>query len=68
MTISKKQIREYLGHNGYDCKVKIKRDGQIMCYGSTDPFDRSRDFWHGCGTVDEIINQMIDEQTYCKPV
>lgn len=49
-----KQIRESLGHNGVECRVRIKRDGSILRYGSPDPFDRSCDYWHFIGHVHDI--------------
>jgi len=45
MKVTKKQIREYYGHNGQDCRVRITRNGEVLRYGSPDPFDRSKDYW-----------------------
>jgi len=62
MQITHKQIREYLGHDGNNCKVVIHQDATIDCYGSPDIFDRSMDYWYGCGTVAEIKQQIENEQ------
>lgn len=53
-----KRIRKWLGHNGYECRVKIKRDGTVWRYGACDPFDRSKDFWGYMGTRDEICDEI----------
>lgn len=58
MTIIDKQIRDYLGHNGAECRVTIKRDGSVHRFGSDDAFDRSQDGWHYMGTRDEIIREI----------
>jgi len=34
MRITNKEIRDYYGHNGHECKVKIKRNGEIHRFGS----------------------------------
>ncbi len=44
------EIREYLGHNGVECLVEI-RHGHVQRYGSTDPTDRSMDFWQDHGAL-----------------
>lgn len=46
-----KALREYYGHNGDTCKVVVKRNGDILRYGSPDASDRSKDFWHYVGDV-----------------
>lgn len=56
--ITDKAIREHYGHNGVECVVRIKRNGEIHRYGSPDPFDRSRDYWHYVGTRDEAIREI----------
>lgn len=53
--MTNKQIREYLGHNGAECIVRIKRDGTVMRYGAPDPADRSKDFWQYWGHVTDYI-------------
>ncbi len=51
------RIREHLGHNGAECRVRIHRDGRVERYGSPDPTDRSRDFWAFVGLFDEIFDE-----------
>ena len=58
--ITDKMIREWYGHNGVECRVVIKRDGQIMRYGSPDCFDRSKDYWSHVGYRDETIREMTE--------
>lgn len=55
-------IREALGHNGHDCKVKIKRNGIVERFGSPNPFDRSMDWWQYIGTRDEVV-KLIQRQS-----
>lgn len=43
--ITDKAIRNYYGHNGTECRVRISRDGSIHRYGSPVTTDRSKDFW-----------------------
>jgi len=50
----KKQIRRSFGHGRGYRTVKITTDGQITYWGSTDPFDRTHDYWHDGGTVDDF--------------
>lgn len=50
-----KEIRERLGHNGIECRVKICRDGKVLRYGSPNPFDRSRDYWQFMGHVSDQV-------------
>ncbi len=57
------QIREHLGHNGAECRVRIHRDGRVERYGSPDPTDRSRDFWAFVGLFDEIFGEIVSEST-----
>lgn len=52
--ITNKQIRDYLGHNGCECRVRITRDGRVLRYGSPEPTDRSRDYWSYMGAVADI--------------
>jgi hypothetical protein len=54
-----KEIREHLGHNGHECRVRIWRDGTVERHGSPiSDTDRSRDFWAYVGERDEIESQM----------
>ena len=59
--ITHKQIREFLGHNGDERKVRITRDGLVLTYGSTDHTDRSKDFWAEVGTVEGVAAQIERE-------
>uniref|UniRef100_A0A6H1Z9V6 Uncharacterized protein n=1 Tax=viral metagenome TaxID=1070528 RepID=A0A6H1Z9V6_9ZZZZ len=56
--VSNKQIREYLGHGQGTCKVRIKSNGTIYIYGSTDDFDRSKDFWAFAGWKEDVIREI----------
>ena len=49
--MTNKQIREYLGHNGHECRVRITRDGKIYRHGSPVVIDRTKDFWACMGHV-----------------
>ena len=57
-----KQVREYLGHNGYECRVRISRTGDVTRYGSPDSSDRAHDYWHDMGTVFKILQQIDREK------
>lgn len=61
MQITDKAIREYYGHNGHECRVRISRDGTITRHGSPDPFDRSKDFWAFIGTRDGAVREMTND-------
>lgn len=56
--ITDKQIRQYLGHNGVECRVRIKRNGMIYRHGSPDPADRSKDFCIELGCKSDCIFEM----------
>lgn len=56
-TMTNKQIRHALGHNGVECKVRITHDGTVRRYGSPDPTDRSKDFWQFMGHVSDFKEQ-----------
>ena len=64
MKITQSMIREYLGHAPPECRVRVTRGGEVHRIGSDDPFDRGRDFWHYCGTVDEIAREMATVREY----
>ncbi len=49
-----KQIRDYLGHNGRECRVRIKRNGEIWRFGSREDTDRSHDYWAHIGYDTEV--------------
>lgn len=48
-------IRQHLGHGDGNRKVRIKQDGTVEYYGSTDHFDRQHDYWHYAGERDELL-------------
>ena len=54
-----KQIREYLGHNNRECRVRIKRNGEIWRYGSREDTDRSGDYWKLVGYDNNIVADML---------
>ncbi len=56
--ITNKKIREYFGHNGVECRVRISRDGTVTRYGSPDPFNRSMDYWQDLGDVDYVAKEI----------
>ena len=56
-------IREYLGHNGAECRVRIKADGSVERYGSPDAADRSKDFWADTGTREDVLKEIAREET-----
>jgi hypothetical protein len=55
VSVTDKQIREWYGHNGRECRVCIRRDGTVERYGSPDPTDRSADYWAYLGTREQIV-------------
>ena len=57
---TKAQIREHLGHGTGYRRVRIHNDGRVTYYGSTDPFDRSHDYWHDGG---HVSHYRIDTET-----
>lgn len=59
--ITDKQIREFLGHNGHECTVRIRKDGTVERYGSPNPLDRSKDFWAYMGTREDVIREIKRE-------
>ena len=59
MKITDKMIREYLSHNGAECKVRIAHDGNVYRHGSPDYFDRSADYWAWVGYREQIIAEMV---------
>ena len=52
-TMTNKQIREALGHNGHECRVRITREGKIYRHGSPVVIDRTKDFWAYVGHVSD---------------
>ena len=69
MSVTNQQIREYLGHNGSECRVRISRDGRITRHGSPNPTDRSQDFWAYMGEKDDypstIIGSVVETSRQC---
>ena len=61
MKITDKEIREYLGHNGHECKIRITEDGDVYRYGHRDPMDRSSDYWAWMGKRNEIAEEIETE-------
>ena len=59
-TITNKDVRDYLGHDGSNCKVKIKSGGKVWMYGSADAFDRTWDWWHFIGDLADIKIKMFE--------
>lgn len=60
--ITDREIREYLGHNGVECRVRICRDGTVLRYGSPDEFDRSQDFWVFKGYREDVVREIREEE------
>ncbi len=64
MKITDKQIRDYLDHNGHECKVKIRRwDGVVIRWGMPDPTDRSRDWWAYMGLREDVAREIEIEKS-----
>lgn len=63
MKITKPMIREWLGHNGAECRGRIKQNGEVHRIGNGhDPLDRGRDYWHYCGMVEDVARDMASAQ------
>lgn len=69
--ITDKQIREAFGHDGKNCRVRIRRTengrpipggGIVERFGSPDPFDRSMDFWAFEGYRDDVVTEIWAEE------
>jgi hypothetical protein len=58
-TITDREIRVYLGHGQGNRRVRIKRDGTVEYYGSTNDIDRSHDYWHFGGMRSDIERQVL---------
>ena len=58
LEVTDADIRRYLGHNGVECKVRIKRNGDVCRYGSPEPTDRSLDFWVWIGKRHAIVREI----------
>jgi hypothetical protein len=53
-------IREHLCHGVGTTRVRICRDGQVLMYGSTDPY-RPMDWWRYVAERDELLRQIVQE-------
>ena len=62
MKITARDVRKYLGHGDGNRRVRVSRDGHVTYYGSTDPADRSHDYWHEGGWTREYISRIEFEQ------
>lgn len=51
-------IREHLGHGIGGRRVRVTKKGEVHYYGSTDPYDRSHDYWHWGGWREEILREL----------
>jgi hypothetical protein len=47
------EIRAFWSHGEGNRKVRITRDGKVTYYGSRSHTDRSHDYWHGAGYVEQ---------------
>ena len=59
MKVTDADIREIYGHNGHECHVQIRKNGEVVRYGSPDPTDRSMDFWAQIGWREDIAEQIV---------
>ena len=64
MAITDREIREYLGHNGKECRVRIanKNGRAVTRRGSPDPESRGYDYWRFMGWRAEIVAQIEAER------
>ena len=61
--ITNRDIRDYLGHGEGNRRVRIKHDGTVEYYGSTEHTDRSHDWWHYGGTREELAREIAQMHT-----
>ena len=59
-----KQIRAYLGHGRGNRYVHIETGGRVKYYGSTNDSDRSDDYWHDGGYIEDFI--VSDDGSVCQ--
>jgi hypothetical protein len=59
--ITDREIREYLGHNGSECRVRIQKDGTVLRNGSPNYTDRSKDEWLYLGKRDQFVREISAE-------
>jgi len=50
---TKKSLREWIGHNGVECRVRLKRNGEVLMFGCPVETNRNLDFWRVVGIWDE---------------
>lgn len=54
--ISKTKKQQIANHYGYE---HVRRQGnEVYGYGSSDPYNRQRDYWHLIGTVSEVLAEL----------
>jgi len=58
--VTNKIVREYLGHNGVECKVTISKSGEVYRRGSPNPTDRSSDYLCHIGDIDDIKKEIVE--------
>jgi len=51
----KQKIRNFLGHNGKECRVKITNTGKVLRFGSPYFPDKSKDYWQDMGYVEDYF-------------
>jgi hypothetical protein len=62
--MTNKELRTYLNHGIGSRRIKIKRDGSIVAFGSAhSDTDRSMDFWQWVGYREDIERQARIEKT-----
>lgn len=54
----KKMIRAYFGHNGVECRVKIKNDGTVLRHGHPESTNRSADVWIYLGEAADLLREI----------
>ena len=54
---TKAEIRYSLGHGKGNRRVRISHDSRVSFYGSTDPLDRSQDYWHCARWTREYVTR-----------
>ena len=62
MTITNREIRDYYGHNGWECRVSITNDGDVQRYGSPDHVDRGPDCWAFMGYRSDVVREIERER------
>jgi len=52
------RIRKHLGHGKGDRRVRVKQNGVVEYWGTTDFYDREHDFWHFGGYATELLAEI----------